>query len=336
MTVKVGINGFGRIGRIVFRNSVEHPDIEVVAVNDPFIEAKYAAYMLKYDSSHGVFKGDIEVSGNDLVVNGKTIKFYGERDPAAIPWKDTGATYVVESTGVFTTTEKAKAHLAGGAKKVIISAPSADAPMYVMGVNNETYDGKADVISNASCTTNCLAPLAKVIHDNFTIVEGLMTTVHSYTATQKTVDGPSAKDWRGGRTAATNIIPSSTGAAKAVGKVIPDLNGKLTGMSMRVPTANVSVVDLTVRIEKAASYDAIKKTIKDAAAGPLKGILDYSEDDLVSTDLNGNTHSSIFDAKAGIALNENFLKLVSWYDNEWGYSRRVLDLISYISKVDGQ
>jgi glyceraldehyde 3-phosphate dehydrogenase len=292
--------------------------------------------MLKYDSSHGVFKGDIEVSGNDLVVNGKTIKFYGERDPAAIPWKDTGATYVVESTGVFTTTEKAKAHLAGGAKKVIISAPSADAPMYVMGVNNETYDGKADVISNASCTTNCLAPLAKVIHDNFTIVEGLMTTVHSYTATQKTVDGPSAKDWRGGRTAATNIIPSSTGAAKAVGKVIPDLNGKLTGMSMRVPTANVSVVDLTVRIEKAASYDTIKQTIKDAAAGPLKGILDYSEDDLVSTDLNGNTHSSIFDAKAGIALNENFLKLVSWYDNEWGYSRRVLDLISYISKVDSQ
>jgi glyceraldehyde 3-phosphate dehydrogenase len=292
--------------------------------------------MLKYDSSHGVFKGDIQVSGKDLIVNGKTVKFYSERDPAAIPWSETNATYIVESTGVFTTTEKAKAHLVGGAKKVIISAPSADAPMYVMGVNNETYDGKADVISNASCTTNCLAPLAKVIHDNFTIIEGLMTTVHSYTATQKTVDGPSAKDWRGGRTAAQNIIPSSTGAAKAVGKVIPDLNGKLTGMSMRVPTANVSVVDLTVRIEKGASYDAIKQTIKDAAAGPLKGILDYSEDDLVSTDLNGNTHSSIFDAKAGISLNENFVKLVSWYDNEWGYSRRVLDLISYISKVDGQ
>lgn len=290
--------------------------------------------MLKYDSSHGNFKGDIAVDGNDLVVNGSKVKFYSERDPAAIPWKDTGADYIVESTGVFTTTDKAKAHLVGGAKKVIISAPSADAPMYVMGVNEKTYDGKADVISNASCTTNCLAPLAKVIHDKFTIVEGLMTTVHSYTATQKTVDGPSGKDWRGGRGAAQNIIPSSTGAAKAVGKVIPDLNGKLTGMSMRVPTANVSVVDLTVRTEKPASYEAIKAAIKEAANGPLKGILAYTEDDIVSSDMNGNTNSSIFDAKAGISLNDHFAKLVSWYDNEWGYSRRVLDLLAYIAKVD--
>ncbi|KND94180.1 Glyceraldehyde-3-phosphate dehydrogenase 2 [Tolypocladium ophioglossoides CBS 100239] len=332
--IKVGINGFGRIGRIVFRNAVEHPEIQVVAVNDPFIETKYAEYMLKYDSSHGVFKGDIAVDGKDLVVNGNKVKFYSERDPAAIPWKDTGADYIVESTGVFTTTEKAKAHLAGGAKKVIISAPSADAPMYVMGVNEKTYDGKADVISNASCTTNCLAPLAKVIHDKFTIVEGLMTTVHSYTATQKTVDGPSGKDWRGGRGAAQNIIPSSTGAAKAVGKVIPDLNGKLTGMSIRVPTANVSVVDLTVRTEKPASYAAIKEAIKEAADGPLKGILAYTEDDVVSSDMNGNTHSSIFDVKAGISLNDHFAKLVSWYDNEWGYSRRVLDLLAYVAKVD--
>ncbi|KUI67578.1 Glyceraldehyde-3-phosphate dehydrogenase [Cytospora mali] len=335
MVIKVGINGFGRIGRIVFRNAIEHDDVEIVAVNDPFIEPKYAAYMLKYDSTHGNFKGDVAVDGSDLTVNGKKVKFYTERDPAAIPWSETGATYVVESTGVFTTTEKAKAHLKGGAKKVIISAPSADAPMYVMGVNEETYDGSADVISNASCTTNCLAPLAKVINDKFTIIEGLMTTIHSYTATQKTVDGPSAKDWRGGRTAAQNIIPSSTGAAKAVGKVIPALNGKLTGMSMRVPTPNVSVVDLTCRIEKGASYDEIKAAVKAAAEGPLKGVLGYTEDDVVSTDMNGNNNSSIFDAKAGISLNDNFVKLVSWYDNEWGYSRRVLDLIVHVAKVDG-
>lgn len=334
MTIKVGINGFGRIGRIVFRNAVEHPDVEIVAVNDPFIEPKYAEYMLKYDSTHGPFKGTVEVSGSDLKINGKTVKFYTERDPAAIPWKDTGAEYIVESTGVFTTKEKAGAHLKGGAKRVIISAPSADAPMYVMGVNEKTYDGSSAVISNASCTTNCLAPLAKVINDKFTIIEGLMTTVHSYTATQKTVDGPSAKDWRGGRGAAQNIIPSSTGAAKAVGKVIPSLNGKLTGMSMRVPTANVSVVDLTVRIEKGASYDEIKQAIKEASEGELKGVLAYTEDDIVSSDLNGNPNSSIFDAKAGISLNNNFVKLVSWYDNEWGYSRRVLDLISYVAKVD--
>nr|ACY38586.1 glyceraldehyde-3-phosphate dehydrogenase [Sporothrix schenckii]ACY38587.1 glyceraldehyde-3-phosphate dehydrogenase [Sporothrix schenckii] len=334
MVVKAGINGFGRIGRIVFRNAIEHGDVEVVAVNDPFIDTNYAAYMLKYDSTHGAFKGEIKVEANGLNVNGKSVRFYQERDPAAIPWKDTGAEYVVESTGVFTTTDKAKAHLAGGAKKVIISAPSADAPMYVIGVNEKTYDGKADVISNASCTTNCLAPLAKVINDKFGIVEGLMTTVHSYTATQKTVDGPSAKDWRGGRGAAQNIIPSSTGAAKAVGKVIPELNGKLTGMSLRVPTANVSVVDLTARLEKGASYDEIKAAIKEASEGPLKGIFGYTEDDVVSSDLNGNLNSSILDAKAGISLNPNFVKLVSWYDNEWGYSRRVVDLISYVAKVD--
>jgi glyceraldehyde 3-phosphate dehydrogenase len=309
--------------------------------------------MLKYDSTHGQFKGDIEATDKGLIVNGKTVAFYMEKDPANIPWKDTGAYYIVESTGVFTTTEKAKAHLKGGAKKVVISAPSADAPMYVMGVNENTYKSDVDVISNASCTTNCLATLAKVINDEFTIIEGLMTTIHSYTATQKTVDGPSAKDWRGGRTAAQNIIPSSTGAAKAVGKVIPSLNGKLTGMSMRVPTSNVSVVDLTCRIEKGATYDEIKAVIKKAAEGPLKGmfyslptlsllanhhvgILAYTEDEVVSTDLNGNTNSSIFDANAGISLNKNFVKLVAWYDNEWGYSRRVVDLISYISKVDGQ
>jgi len=332
---KVGINGFGRIGRIVFRNAIEHDDIDIVAVNDPFIEPHYAAYMLKYDSTHGQFKGTIETSDDGLVVNGKTVKFYSKKDPAEIPWSETGAYYIVESTGVFTTTEKAKAHLKGGAKKVVISAPSADAPMYVMGVNEKTYKSDVEVISNASCTTNCLAPLAKVINDEFTIIEGLMTTIHSYTATQKTVDGPSAKDWRGGRTAAQNIIPSSTGAAKAVGKVIPELNGKLTGMSMRVPTSNVSVVDLTCRIEKGASYDQIKAAIKKAADGPLKGILAYTEDEIVSTDLNGDTHSSIFDAKAGISLNDNFVKLVSWYDNEWGYSRRVLDLLNYIAKVDG-
>ncbi|RDI87800.1 hypothetical protein Vi05172_g2412 [Venturia inaequalis] len=335
MAIKVGINGFGRIGRIVFRNAIEHEDINIVAVNDPFIDPTYAAYMLKYDSTHGQFKGEIKVTGSDLTVNGKTIRFYQERDPANIKWSETGAYYVVESTGVFTTTEKAKAHLQGGAKKVVISAPSADAPMFVMGVNEKTYDPKIEVVSNASCTTNCLAPLAKVIHDKYTIIEGLMTTIHSYTATQKTVDGPSAKDWRGGRTAAQNIIPSSTGAAKAVGKVIPDLNGKLTGMSMRVPTANVSVVDLTVRIEKGASYDEIKATIKAASEGELKGILGYTEDEVVSTDMNGDLHSSIFDAKAGISLNNNFVKLVSWYDNEWGYSRRVLDLLAYMAKVDG-
>ncbi|EEA20104.1 hypothetical protein TMatcc_000079 [Talaromyces marneffei ATCC 18224] len=335
MVTKVGINGFGRIGRIVFRNVIEHDDAEVVAVNDPFIETHYAAYMLKYDTQHGQFKGTIEVEGSDLIVNGKRVKFYQERDPANIKWSETGAAYIVESTGVFTTTEKASAHLKGGAKKVVISAPSADAPMFVMGVNHTTYKSSDTIISNASCTTNCLAPLAKIVNDNWGLVEGLMTTIHSYTATQKTVDGPSAKDWRGGRTAAQNIIPSSTGAAKAVGKVIPALNGKLTGMSMRVPTSNVSVVDLTCRTEKPVSYDEIKATVKKYAEGELKGIMGYTEDDVVSTDMNGNSNSSVFDAKAGIALNSNFIKLVSWYDNEWGYSRRVVDLIVYISKVDG-
>ncbi|KAI4823221.1 glyceraldehyde-3-phosphate dehydrogenase, partial [Aureobasidium sp. EXF-8846] len=312
MPVNVGINGFGRIGRIVFRNAVEHDNVHVVAVNDPFIEPEYAAYMLKYDSVHGQFKGTIEVSGKDLIVNGKKVTFYTERDPANIPWAETGAYYVVESTGVFTTNEKASLHLKGGAKKVVISAPSADAPMFVMGVNEKSYKSDIQVLSNASCTTNCLAPLAKVINDKFGIVEGLMTTIHSYTATQKTVDGPSGKDWRGGRAAAQNIIPSSTGAAKAVGKVIPELNGKLTGMSMRVPTANVSVVDLTVRLEKAASYETIKKALKDASEGELKGILGYTEDEIVSSDMCGANESSIFDAKAGISLNDNFVKLVSW------------------------
>jgi glyceraldehyde 3-phosphate dehydrogenase len=307
--------------------------------------------MFKYDSTHGIFKGEVKALEDGIEVDGKKIVFYAKRNPEEIPWSETGAYYIVESTGVFTTTEKAKAHLKGGAKKVVISAPSADAPMYVMGVNEKTYKTDVDVISNASCTTNCLAPLAKVINDKFGIIEGLMTTIHSYTATQKTVDGPSAKDWRGGRTAAQNIIPSSTGAAKAVGKVIPELNGKLTGMSMRVPTSNVSVVDLTVRLKTGASYEEIKKVLKEASEGELKGmllnllffdqsanrvtgILAYTEDAVVSTDLNGNPASSIFDASAGISLNDNFVKLVSWYDNEWGYSRRVLDLLAYIAKVD--
>lgn len=332
--VKCGINGFGRIGRICLRNAVEHDDINVVAVNDPFIDASYAAYMFKYDSTHGVFKGTIEVEGKNLKINGKAIRMYQEKDPGNIPWKETGAEYIIESTGVFTTTEKCKPHLKGGAKKVVITAPSADAPMFVCGVNLEKYTKDIEILSNASCTTNCLAPLAKVVNDNFGLAEGLMTTVHSYTATQKTVDGPSARDWRGGRTAAANIIPSSTGAAKAVGKVIPSLNGKLTGMAMRVPTKNVSVVDLTTRLEKGASYEQIKQAFRDAANGPMKGIVDYSEDALVSSDLNGHPASCIFDATAGIALNDKFVKLIAWYDNEWGYSRRVLDLISYIAKVD--
>jgi glyceraldehyde 3-phosphate dehydrogenase len=336
MVVNVGINGFGRIGRIVFRNAVEHPDIKIVAINDPFIQPEYAAYMLKYDSAHGNFKGTVASTKTELVVNGTPITMYAEKDPASIPWGASGADYIIEATGVFTTNEKAGLHLKGGAKKVIISAPSPDAPMFVVGVNLDKYSSDIQVLSNASCTTNCLAPLAKVLNDKFGIVEGLMTTVHSYTATQKTVDGPSAKDWRGGRTAATNIIPSSTGAAKAVGKVIPELNGKLTGMSMRVPTQNVSVVDLTVRFEKPANYEQIKAAIKEASEGHLKGILAYSEDDLVSSDLNGNNASSIFDAKAGISLNDNFAKVISWYDNEWGYSRRVLDLVSYIAGVDAK
>lgn len=332
--VNIGINGFGRIGRIVFRNSVVHNTANVVAINDPFIDLEYMVYMLKYDSTHGVFKGEVSTKDGKLIVNGKEIAVFAERDPSSIPWGQAGAHYVVESTGVFTTIDKASAHIKGGAKKVVISAPSADAPMYVCGVNLDSYDPKAQVVSNASCTTNCLAPLAKVIHDKFGIVEGLMTTVHATTATQKTVDGPSAKDWRGGRAAAANIIPSSTGAAKAVGKVIPSLNGKLTGMAFRVPTTNVSVVDLTARLEKGASYDEIKAEIKRASENELKGILGYTEDAVVSQDFIGNSHSSIFDAAAGISLNNNFVKLVSWYDNEWGYSNRCLDLLVFMAQKD--
>ena len=318
MSVNIGINGFGRIGRIVFRNAVEHSEANVVAINDPFIDLDYMVYMLKYDSTHGRFNGEVSTKDGKLIVNGKSIAVFAERDPASIPWSKEGAAYIVESTGVFTTIEKASAHLKGGAKKVVISAPSADAPMYVCGVNLDSYDPSHQVVSNASCTTNCLAPLAKVIHDKFGIVEGLMSTVHATTATQKTVDGPSAKDWRGGRTAAANIIPSSTGAAKAVGKVIPSLNGKLTGMAFRVPTTDVSVVDLTARLEKGASYDEIKAEVKRASESELKGILAYTEDAVVSQDFVGNPNSSIFDATAGIQLSPNFVKLVSWYDNEWG------------------
>jgi len=326
---KIGINGFGRIGRLVLRAAVEK-GATVVAINDPFIPLDYMVYMFKYDSTHGKFKGEVKEDGKFLYVNGNKITVFNERDPTAINWASAGAEYIVESTGVFTTTEKAMAHTKGGAKKVIISAPSADAPMFVMGVNHEKYDPSLQVVSNASCTTNCLAPLAKVINDKYGILEGLMTTVHAVTATQKTVDGPSGKDWRGGRGAAQNIIPASTGAAKAVGKVIPELNGKLTGMAFRVPTADVSVVDLTVRLQKEASYEEICATIKQASEGSMKGILGYTDEDLVSSDFIGDVRSSIFDAKAGIQLNKTFVKLVSWYDNEMGYSNRVIDLISYM------
>jgi glyceraldehyde 3-phosphate dehydrogenase len=332
--VKIGINGFGRIGRLVLRAALDK-GADVVAINDPFIPLDYMVYMFKYDSTHGRFKGDITVEGDKLKINGKLIHVFGERDPTAIQWGSAGAEYVVESTGVFTTTEKASAHFSGGAKKVIISAPSADAPMFVMGVNEKSYSSDMKVVSNASCTTNCLAPLAKVVHDNFGILEGLMTTVHATTATQKTVDGPSGKDWRGGRGAAQNIIPSSTGAAKAVGKVIPELNGKLTGMAFRVPTPDVSVVDLTVRLNKETTYEEICAKMKEAANGSMKGFLDYTEDQVVSTDFVGDDHSSIFDAKAGIMLSSTFVKLVSWYDNEYGYSNRVIDLIQHMAKVDG-
>lgn len=330
---KIGINGFGRIGRLVLRAAVEK-GATVVAINDPFIGLDYMVYLFKFDSTHGRFKGTVAAEGGFLVVNGKKITVFSERDPKDIKWASAGAEYVVESTGVFTTIEKASTHLAGGAKKVIISAPSADAPMFVCGVNLDAYDPKMQIVSNASCTTNCLAPLAKVIHDNFEIVEGLMTTVHATTATQKTVDGPSGKLWRDGRGAAQNIIPAATGAAKAVGKVIPALNGKLTGMAFRVPVANVSVVDLTVRLGKPAPYETIKQKVKEAAAGPLKGILDYTEEDVVSSDFIGSTHSSVFDAAAGIQLNDNFVKLISWYDNEFGYSNRVIDLIKYMQTKD--
>lgn len=330
---KIGINGFGRIGRLVLRNAVDS-GAQVVAVNDPFINVEYMVYLFKYDSTHGRFKGSVSHSGQSLVVNGKEIRVFQERDPASIPWGEAGAEYVVEATGVFTTVDKCRAHLKGGAKKVIITAPSADAPMFVCGVNLDAYKPDMDIVSNASCTTNCLAPLAKVIHDNFGIEEGLMTTVHAVTATQKTVDGPSGKLWRDGRGAAQNIIPASTGAAKAVGKVIPSLNGKLTGMAFRVPVSNVSVVDLTARLQKDATYEEIKKKIKEAAEGPLKGILAYTDEQVVSSDFIGNTASSTFDAEAGIQLNNKFVKLISWYDNECGYSMRVVDLIRYMQTKD--
>lgn len=332
MAVKVGINGFGRIGRLVFRAALQNKNVEVVGINDLF-DAEYLAYMLKYDSVHGAFKGTIEAKGNALIVNGKSIRVTGEKEPANLKWNEVGAEYVIESTGLFTEIEKAKGHLAAGAKKVIISAPSKDAPMFVMGVNEKSYKKDMDIISNASCTTNCLAPVAKVLHDNWGIVEALMTTCHAITATQKTVDGPSKKDWRGGRAAGFNIIPSSTGAAKAVGKVIPELNGKLTGMAFRVPVVDVSVVDLTCRLAKPAKWDDIKAAMKKASEGELKGILGYTEDEVVSSDFIGDARTSIFDAKAGIALNDNFVKVVSWYDNEWGYSNKTIDLIVYIASV---
>ena len=336
MAIKIGINGFGRIGRLVFRAAVLNPEIQVVGINDPFIDPDYMVYMLKYDTVHGRFDADISLVDGKLHVNDEVTSIYACMDPATIPWSECGADYVVESTGVFTTVEKASAHFKGGAKKVVISAPSADAPMFVMGVNQDTYTSDMKVVSNASCTTNCLAPLAKVINDNFGLVEGLMTTVHSITATQKTVDGPSKKDWRGGRAAAHNIIPSSTGAAKAVGKVIPSLNGKLTGTSLRVPTPDVSVVDLTCRIEKGATYEEIKAAMKAASESEqFKGIIGYTEDKVVSSDFYTDPRTCIFDADAGISLNEHFVKLVAWYDNEWGYSNKLLNLVEHMAKVDG-
>ena len=335
MSIKVGINGFGRIGRLVFRAGIDRPDIEFVGINDPFMTPDYMAYMLRYDTMHGQFKGTIEYDESSITVNGKKVNFYACMDPKDIPWGQIGAEYVVESTGLFLTQEKAQAHIDAGAKKVVMSAPSKDStPMFVMGVNENTYTSDMTFVSNASCTTNCLAPIAKVLHDNWGITDGLMTTVHSTTATQKTVDGPSKKDWRGGRAASGNIIPSSTGAAKAVGKVIPSLNGKLTGMSMRVPTLDVSVVDLTVNLAKPAKYDEICAAMKKASEGELKGILGYTEDDVVSSDFLGDTRTSIFDAKAGIALTDTFVKVVSWYDNEIGYSNKVLDLIAHMYSVD--
>jgi glyceraldehyde 3-phosphate dehydrogenase len=333
MAVKIGINGFGRIGRLVFRAANNIAEIEVVGIND-LIDVDYMAYMLKYDSTHGRFNGDVEVKDGNLVVNGKTIRVTAERDPANLKWNEIEAEYVVESTGLFLTREKAEAHIKAGAKRVVLSAPSKDdTPMFVMGVNSKNYTADMDIVSNASCTTNCLAPIAKVLNDNWGIAEGLMTTVHAVTATQKTVDAPSAKDWRGGRGAAQNIIPSSTGAAKAVGKVIPELNGKLTGMAFRVPTPDVSAVDLTVRLEKGASYDEIKAAMKAASEGELKGILGYTEDAVVSTDFLGDSRTSIFDADAGIALSDTFVKVVSWYDNEMGYSYKVCDLILHMDTV---
>ena len=330
MTLRIGINGFGRIGRLAFRRAMSLGDVQVVAIND-LIDVEYLAYMLRYDSTHGRFDGSVAVENGQLVVNGQPIRITAERDPGNLAWGDVGADYVLESTGFFLTDASARAHLNAGAKRVVMSAPSKDdTPMFVMGVNHTSYAGQS-IVSNASCTTNCLAPLAKVVHDNFGIVNGLMTTVHATTATQKTVDGPSVKDWRGGRGAAQNIIPSSTGAAKAVGRVIPALNGKLTGMAFRVPTPDVSVVDLTVNLERGASYDAIKAAVRAASEGPMAGILGYTEDEVVSTDFLGESCTSIFDAKAGIALSDTFVKLVSWYDNEWGYSCKCIDLMRHMN-----
>ena len=334
MSIKVGINGFGRIGRMVFRASINHPEIEIVGIND-LCPADYLAYMLKYDTMHGHFEGEVSATETGIVVNGKEIPVFAERNPADIPWGKLEAEYVVESTGLFLTKEKAQAHIDAGAKKVIMSAPSKDdTPMFVCGVNLDAYTSDMTFVSNASCTTNCLAPIAKVLNDNFGIKDGLMTTVHSVTATQKTVDGPSLKDWRGGRAATGNIIPSSTGAAKAVGKVIPALNGKLTGMSMRVPTLDVSVVDLTVNLEKPATYAEICDAMKKASEGELKGVLGYTDEDVVSSDFLGDSRTSIFDAKAGIALTDTFVKVVSWYDNEMGYSNKVLELIKHMYSAD--
>jgi glyceraldehyde 3-phosphate dehydrogenase len=332
--VKIGINGFGRIGRLVLRAALLRDDVDVVAVNDPAISGEYMSYMFKYDSVHGRFPGEISSSDEGLVVNGKLVKSFDKMNPEEIPWGELGVEVVAECTGIFTTKDGAAKHLKAGAKKVVISAPSSDAPMFVMGVNEDKYNPETDhVVSNASCTTNCLAPLAKVVHEKFGILEGLMTTVHATTATQRTVDGPSKKDWRGGRGAGANIIPSSTGAAKAVGKVLPELNGKLTGMAFRVPTSDVSVVDLTVRLEKAASYDEIMKALKDASENEMKGILGYTDEAVVSTDFQHDERSSIVDATAGIQLSPNFVKLVSWYDNEWGYSNRIVDLIEHMAAV---
>ncbi len=334
MAIQVGINGFGRIGRLVFRAAIARNDIQVVGINDPFLDPDYMLYLLKYDSVHGRFKGEADIKDGKLVVNGQTIAVSKEMQPANIKWGECGADYVVESAGVFLTKEKAQGHIDGGAKKVVMSAPSKDdTPMFVMGVNEKTYTPDMKFVSNASCTTNCLAPIAKVLHDNFGIIEGLMTTVHAMTATQKVADGPSGKDWRGGRAASANIIPSSTGAAKAVGKVIPSLNGKLTGMALRVPTLDVSVVDLTCRLEKGATYEQIKAAVKAAAEGPMKGILAYTEDQVVSSDFIGESCTRIFDADAGISLNDHFVKVVAWYDNEWGYSNKVLDLIAHMDSV---
>jgi glyceraldehyde 3-phosphate dehydrogenase len=332
--IKIGINGFGRIGRLVFRAAVDRKDLEVVGIND-IIDVDYMAYMLKYDSTHGRFSGTVSVENGALVVNGKKIRVTAERNPADLKWGEIGAEYVVESTGLFLDKATCQAHIEAGAKKVIMSAPSKDdTPMFVMGVNNKKYTSDMNFVSNASCTTNCLAPIVKVLHDSFGVIEGLMTTIHATTATQKTVDGPSMKDWRGGRGAGQNIIPSSTGAAKAVGKVIPELNGKLTGMSFRVPTPDVSVVDLTCRLAKPAPYKAICAAMKAASEGELKGILGYTEDQVVSTDFLTDPRTSIFDAGAGIGLNDNFVKVVSWYDNEWGYSNKVVDLVEYMNSVD--